>query len=94
MKEIVLSKSYITEYLHNKKDGETIAQYTHRVYPNYFKEERKMFKGIYDYTIKNTLTDHTLLVCPNCHEVLDKNSLCCKHCGRSFCVNTGAAGGR
>lgn len=53
-----------------------------------------MFDGLYDYSIKNQLTDHTIVVCPNCHDVLDKNSLCCKKCGRRFGVNAGAIRGR
>ena len=39
MREIIISKKYLEEYNTCKKDGETIAEYTHRVYPDYFKDE-------------------------------------------------------
>lgn len=39
MKEIILTKDFIEEYNHCKAPNETIAEYTHRMYPNYFKDE-------------------------------------------------------
>ena len=39
MKEICIDKQYLERYNREKLLGETIAEYTHRVFPDYFKDE-------------------------------------------------------